>query len=87
MGRYHAGCGSGTTHGRTDGHGVGEGAVGRIETGLDEILALRLGDERLQFGGGERVDQAGFRDDEEEDLGSGQGGKFVGLFHDAWGTW
>lgn len=58
--------------------------MGRIETCLDEVLALRLGDERLQFGGCESIDQACFRDDEKEDLGSGQGGKFVGLFHDAW---
>jgi hypothetical protein len=64
MGSYHSLCRSGTAHGRTDGHGIGEGAVGRIETCLDEILALRLGDERLQFGRGKSVDQAGFRDDE-----------------------
>jgi hypothetical protein len=53
-----------------------------IEAGLDEVLALRLGDERLQFGGCESVDQTSFRDDEEKDLCSGQGGKLVSLFHD-----
>jgi hypothetical protein len=58
--------------------------MGRIETCLDEILALRLGDERLQFGGGESINQTGFRDDEEEDLCTGKGGKFVCLFHDTW---
>jgi hypothetical protein len=45
--------------------------MGGIEACLDEILALRLGDERLQFGGGESIDQAGFRDDEKEDLCTG----------------
>ena len=79
----HTLCRSGTTHGRTDGHGVRKGAVGGVETCLDEILALRLRDERLQLGGGESVYQAGFRDDEEENLCSGQGGKLIGLFHDA----
>jgi hypothetical protein len=75
---------SGSAHGRTDGHCVGEGAVGCIEASLDEVLALGLGDERLQFGGRERVDQAGFRDDEKENLCAGESGKFVGLFHDTW---
>ena len=84
MGRHsgHTRCRSGSAHGRTDRHCVGEGAVGCIEASLDEVLALRLGDERLQFGGCESVDQAGFRDDEKEDLCSGQSGKFVSLFHD-----
>jgi hypothetical protein len=58
--------------------------MGRIEACLDKILALRLCDERLQFGGGESIDQTSFRDDEKEDLCAGQGGKFVGLFHDTW---
>ena len=51
----------------------------RIEACLDEILAFRLRDERLQFGSGEGVDQASLRDDEKEDLCSGEGGKFVCL--------
>lgn len=58
--------------------------MGCIEACLDEVLALRLGDERLQFSGCESVDQAGFRYDEKEDLCAGQSGKFVGLFHDTW---
>jgi hypothetical protein len=45
--------------------------MGCIEACLDEVLALRLGDERLQFGGGESIDQAGFRDDEKKNLCSG----------------
>jgi hypothetical protein len=59
--------------------------MGCIETCLDEVLSLRLGDERLQFGGCKSIDQAGFRDDEKEDLCAGQSGKFVGLFHDTLG--
>ena len=51
----------------------------RVEACLDEILAFRLRDERLQFGRGEGVDQASFRDDEKEDLRSCESGKFVCL--------
>ena len=36
----------------------------RVKTGLDEILALWLGDERLELGGGESIDQSGLRHDE-----------------------
>jgi hypothetical protein len=50
-----------------------------VEACLDEILALRLRDERLQFGSGEGVNQASFRDDEKEDLCSCESGKFVCL--------
>ena len=46
---------------------------------LNEVLALWLGDEGLQFGGGEGVDEAGLGDDEEEDLGAGEGGELVRL--------
>lgn len=53
--------------------------MGRVETCLDEILAFWLRNERLQFGGSEGVDQASLRDDEKEDLCSGEGGKFVCL--------
>jgi hypothetical protein len=67
----HARCRTRSAHGRTDRHRVGEGAMGCIEACLDEVLALRLGDERLQFGGCESIDQAGFRDNEKEDLCSG----------------
>ena len=50
-----------------------------VEACLDEILAFRLRDERLQFGSGEGVDQASFRDDKKEDLCSCESGKFVCL--------
>ena len=36
----------------------------RVETRLDQILALWLGDKRLKFGGRESVHQSGLRDDE-----------------------
>lgn len=47
---------------------------------LDEVLALGLGYERLEFGGCEGVDKAGFGHDEEEDLGAGEDGEFVCLW-------
>ena len=50
-----------------------------VEAGLDEVLALGLGDERLELGGGEGVDEAGLGDDEEEDLGAGERRELVGL--------
>jgi hypothetical protein len=46
---------------------------------LDQILAFWLGDQRLQLGRGECVDEASLGDDEEEDLGSSQDGKLVCL--------
>lgn len=46
---------------------------------LDEVLALGLGDKRLQLRRGEGVDEAGLGDDEEEDLGAGEDGELVGL--------
>src|SRR6266571_2035622 len=46
------------------GNGGGDGAVGSVEAGLDEIFAFRLGDKWLELGGGEGVDKAGFGDDE-----------------------
>lgn len=60
----------GASDGLADGHGAGEGAVWRVEASLDEVLAFGLGHERLEFGGSEGVDEAGFGDDEEEDLGA-----------------
>jgi hypothetical protein len=69
----------GTAHGRANRHRIRESAMRRVEACLDEILAFRLRDERLQFGSGEGVDQASLRDDEKEDLCSGEGGKFVCL--------
>lgn len=46
---------------------------------LDEVLALGLGDERLQLGRGEGVDEAGLGDDEEQHLGAGEDRELVGL--------
>jgi hypothetical protein len=56
-GEAHLGCGA--ADGRANGQGGGEGAVRGIETSLDEVLALWLGEEGLEFGGGEGVDEAG----------------------------
>jgi hypothetical protein len=39
---------------------------------LDQILAFGLGDERLKLGSGECVDKTGLRNDQEENLGSGE---------------
>lgn len=46
---------------------------------LNEVFAFGFGDERLQLGGGKGVDESGFGDHEEEDLGAGQDGKLVRL--------
>lgn len=46
---------------------------------LNEILALRLGDERLELGGGEGVNQAGLGDDQQQNLRAGQDRQFIGL--------
>ena len=48
--------------------------MGGVETSLDEVLALGLGDEGLEFCGGKGVDEAGLRDNEKEDLGASEGG-------------
>ncbi len=53
--------------------------MGRVETCLDEVLALWLSDEGLELGGGKRVDEAGLGHDEEEDLCAGEGGELVRL--------
>ena len=50
-----------------------------IETSLDEILALGLGDEGLELCGGEGVDEAGLRHDEKQDLCASEGGELIGL--------
>jgi hypothetical protein len=47
--------------------------VGGIETSLDKVLALGLGDKGLELGGGEGVDEAGLGDDEEQDLCASKG--------------
>lgn len=46
---------------------------------LDEVLALGLGDEGLQLRCREGVDEASLRDDEQQHLGAGEDGQFVGL--------
>jgi hypothetical protein len=46
---------------------------------LDEVLALGLGDQRLELGGGEGVDQPRLGDDEQEDLRASQDRQFVRL--------
>lgn len=46
---------------------------------LDQVLALSLGDERLQLGGGEGIDQAGLGDDQEKHLGASENRQLVGL--------
>jgi hypothetical protein len=53
--------------------------MGSIETGLDKILSLWLGDEGLEFCSGEGVDEPRLGDDEQKNLGAGEGGQFVGL--------
>ena len=40
--------------------------MGSIETSLDEILSLRLGDQWLELSGHESVDQSGLGHDEEQ---------------------
>lgn len=49
------------------------------EAYLDEILALRLGDQRLQLWCSECVHKTGLRYDEEQDLCACQHGQLVGL--------
>lgn len=48
-------------------------------TYLNQVLALSLGDERLQLGGGEGVDKAGLGDDQQEHLSAGEDRQFIGL--------
>lgn len=51
----------------------------RSRTYLNQVLAFRLGDERLELGGGEGIDQSRFGDHEQEDLGAREDGEFVCL--------
>lgn len=55
---------------------------GCVEAGLDEVLAFWLRDQRLQLGCCEGVDKASLGDDEQQHLGAGEDGQFVGLLHD-----
>jgi hypothetical protein len=57
----------------------GFGRSGSRRAHLDEVLALGLGDERLQLGRRERVDEARLGDDEKQHLGSGKDGQLIGL--------
>jgi len=50
-----------------------------VRTHLDEVFAFGLGDERLQLGRCEGVDETGFRDDEQENLRACEDGKLVRL--------
>lgn len=67
-------------HGCAYGHGGGHVSWRGVQACLDEVFALGLGDEGLQLGGGEGVDEAGLGDDEQEHLGAGEGGEFVCLW-------
>lgn len=48
-------------------------------THLDQVLALWLGDQRLELGRGEGVDQSRLGDNQEQDLSTGQNGQLIGL--------
>jgi hypothetical protein len=50
-----------------------------IEASLNEVLAFWLSHERLQFGSGEGVNEAGLRHNEEEDLCAGEGRQLICL--------
>jgi len=50
-----------------------------IQACLDEVLAFWLSDQRLQFGGSERIDETGLRDDEEQDLCTSESRQFISL--------
>lgn len=68
---------------RADGHARWQGPMGRVEACLNEVLALGLGDEGLELGGGEGVYKACLRDDEEQNLCTSEGRQLVCLFHNA----
>ena len=46
---------------------------------LNQVLALGLGDQRLEFGGSEGVDKAGFRNDQEKNLSASQDRELISL--------
>ena len=46
---------------------------------LDQVLALGLGHQRLELGGGEGVDETSLGHDEQKDLGASEDRQFVGL--------
>ena len=47
---------------------------------LDQVLALRLGDQRLELRGGKGVDETSFGDDKKQDLCASQDTQFVCLY-------
>lgn len=53
---------------RANGHARRQSAMWSIETSLDEILTLWLGNQGLKLGGGEGVHQTSLGYDEKEDL-------------------
>ena len=73
------GHGGGATERCTDGHRRRKLTVRSVQACLDKILALGLGDEGLQLGSGERVDEACLTHDEEQDLGASKRRKLVSL--------
>lgn len=52
----------------------------RVETRLNEVLALWLGDERLQLRRGECVDKAGLGDNEQKHLRACERRKLISLY-------
>lgn len=52
-----------------------------VQASLDEVLAFGLSDKGLELGGGEGVNETGFRYNEEEDLRSGECRKLIRLLH------
>jgi hypothetical protein len=68
-----------TTHGSTDGHLGRQLAMGSVQACLNKIFSLWLSNQRLKFGGGKRVHQASFRDNEQQDLSSRQGRQLISL--------
>ena len=61
--------------------------MGRVETRLNEVLALGLGDERLELGGGEGVHETGLGHDEQEHLRACECRELVRLFDRAMQCW
>jgi hypothetical protein len=56
----------------------------RVKASLDEVLALGLGDERLELGGRKCVHEARLGDDEEEHLSASESREFVCLKRQKW---
>lgn len=56
--------------------------VGRMQAGLDQVLAFGLCHERLKLGCGECVNETRFRDNQQEDLCTCECAQLVRLDHD-----